>query len=490
MNSKVLLTAWLLAPVAIVGGLWVITDRDAARKDRVQRLTAAGLMNPSVSTATVASGASAAMNAGTTAAPAAPVDESKLVAPDFLEQGFVIVVKDLSGKASTAEPIHLASSWNGWNPADPKFKLSARSDLRWQIVMKKGEIDGPIEFKFTRGNSDTWECAADLSSRPNRILPKIDMSKLAPGERPEIVFEVAAWDDMRPTAAARPDLDPYFPMPTEGITGTIKRLQVTGGGVWTVRDLLVWLPPGYDKPENAARKYPVLYLQDGQNVFIKNATTPDEWGADETATRLINEGKIEPMIIVGIPHAGKNRATEYLPLPLLEKDQPYRGKQYAEWLVGEVMPRVERAYRVKPGVENTAVGGSSFGAIISMHAATAFPDKIGKVLLESMSTNFGDGAVLKYFAAQKAWPKSIYFGMGGMERGADPKSEATNKAMVQSASAFEALAKERQSASGGTVVVVVDPKAEHNEVAWKARLPKALETLFPAKAEKAEKKDK
>ncbi len=472
--NKVMLTAWLVSPLIIVGGLWAVVDRDAARKDRAR----------------YAAALSAAPSNAAIVAPAGGGDGAKLSAPDFLEQGFVIVVKDLSGKASTSEPIHLASSWNGWNPADPKFKLSPRSDLRWQIVMKKGEIDGPIEFKFTRGSSDTWECAADLSSRPNRILPKIDLSKLAPGERPELEFEVPAWDDMRPTAAARPDLDPYFNLPTDGITGTIKRLQVSGGGIWTVRDLLVWLPPGYEKPENATRTYPVLYLQDGQNVFVKNATTPDEWGADETATRLINEGKIEPLIIVGIPHAGKNRATEYLPIPLLDKDQAVRGKQYAEWLVGEVMPRIERAFRVKPGVENTAVGGSSFGAIISMQVGTAFPDKVGKVLLESMSTNYGDGAILKYFAAQKSWPKSIYFGMGGMERGSDPKFADTNQAMAKSAAAFESLAKERQSAGGGTVLVVVDPKAEHNEVAWKSRLGKALETLFPARAEKTEKKDK
>ena len=481
--NKVMLTAWLVSPLIIVGGLWAVVDRDAARKDRVKYANA-------LAAAPGAAGAVTAPAIGSNVAPGPVGDATKLTSPDLLDQGFVIVVKDLSGKASTSEPIHLASSWNGWNPADEKFKLSPRSDLRWQIVLKKGEIDGPIEFKFTRGSSDTWECAADLTARPNRMLPKIDVSKLRPGESPELEFEIPAWDDMRPSAAARPDLDPYFNLPAEGITGTIKRLQVTGGGVWTVRDLLVWLPPGYDKPENASRTYPVLYLQDGQNVFIKNAITPDEWAADETATRLINEGKIEPLIIVAVPHAGKNRATEYLPIPLLDKDQPVRGKQYAEWLVGEVMPRVARVFRVKPGVENTAVGGSSFGAIISLQVATAFPDKVGKVLLESMSTNFADGAALKHFAAQKTWPKTIYFGMGGMERGSDPEFADTNQAMVKSAATFESLAKERQSAGGGSVLVVVDPKGEHNEVAWKSRLPKALEALFPARADKSDKKDK
>src|SRR5690606_29958579 len=92
-------------------------------------------------------------------------------------------------------------------------------------------------------------------------------------------------------------------------TGAVKRLEVQNG---VMRDALVWLPPGYDDPANADRRYPVLYLQDGQNVFDKPADglTPAEWGADETATRLIASGEIEPIIIVAIPNAGAGRVAE------------------------------------------------------------------------------------------------------------------------------------------------------------------------------------
>lgn len=470
--NKVLLTAWLVAPVGIVAGLWFMTDREAARKDRA--MMAARFAQP------------AAAAAGSKGEPAG----EKLVQAELAYDEVVIVVKDLSGKASQQEPIHMASSWNGWNPADDSFKLTARSDLRWQIVIKRGKIDAPIEFKFTRGSSDSWECKSDLTSTSNRTLPKLDTSKLKPGDRPTFEFEVPAWEDMRPNSAARPDLDPYFKLPETGLMGTVKRVQVSGGGVWMVRDLLVWLPPGYEKPENASRAYPVLYLQDGQNVFIKMPTTPDEWQADETATKLVTAGLIEPLIIVGVPHAGKSRASEYLPFEMMDGIQP-RGKQYAEWLVGEVMPRVERAFRVKAGAENTCVGGSSFGAIISLYTAQQYPQKIGKVLLESMSTNYGDGAALKFFAQQKTWPKTIYFGMGGKERGDDAKFAETNKQMADSAAKFEALAKEKLSPATGNIKIVVDEAGQHNETAWAKRLGPALEFLFPlGKGEKVEKKDK
>src|SRR6266851_10393035 len=80
------------------------------------------------------------------------------------------------------------------------------------------------------------------------------------------------------------------------------------------RMLRVWLPPGYDDPENEGRHYPVFYLNDGQNLFDRaTAFIGVEWQVDETADRLIREDKIPPLIIVGLDNAGKDRAREYLP---------------------------------------------------------------------------------------------------------------------------------------------------------------------------------
>lgn len=455
--KKIALTAWLVAPIAVVTGLALAVDRQAARKSR-DRSQAPSLVAADERSA-VEAGAELAQPAG--------------VQPESLAQGFVLVVKDQTGLASASSPIFLASSHNGWNPGDDKQVLSARSDLRWQIVLPKPTNDSPIEFKFTRGSWDLEELDAELKPIANRKLPLLDPASIKPGEAPIIEFTVVAWGDQKPDASQRPDASPYYDLK---VTGTVRRLQVTGGAVRQMRDLLVWLPPGYDAPENASRQYPVLYMQDGQNLFQQFPGTPAEWGADETATELIAAGRVEPVIIVGIPHAGPARATEYTPIPLLDGAEP-RGERYVAWLLSEVMPRVDRAFRTKRGPRFTAIGGSSFGAVIAMEAATEHPDVFGRVLLESMSITRNDGAALKHFLAKPRFPAVIYWGMGGREL-FDSGTPQQNARFVEGTKAFEQSLAARPEVRSKKVVVV--PDAVHNETAWQARFGAALEFLFPA----------
>ena len=452
--TKTTLTAVLLAPVAIVSALGVFAfDQAAIRRAK---------------TAAAAAASATALTVGSATA------QPKLVRPESLPQGFVLVVKDLSGLSNANSPIHLASSHNGWNPGDDKQKLEQRSDLRWQIVLPQPKTDAALAFKFTRGNWDLEELDSELKPVANRSLPEVDVSKLAPGEKPVFEFEIPKWGDQRPDASARPDLDPYFTI--EG-TGTIRRLEVVGGGVPTKRDLLVWLPPGYDDAANKDRTYPVLYLQDGQNLFMKMPTIPAEWGVDETASRLIKEGKVEPLIIVGIPHAQKDRAAEYLPIAIVPGVQP-RAAQYVDFLTAQVMPRVERAFRVKTGPENTAIGGSSLGAVVSLYAATQRPDKFGSVLLESLSGLTGNRPALEFFRQAKAWPKKVYFAVSEREGGDQPAQAAFNADAVAGAKTFGELVGTNVPAAG--TLIKVGPGV-HNEEAWRERFPAALEFLFPAK---------
>ena len=153
------------------------------------------------------------------------------------------------------------------------------------------------------------------------------------------------------------------------------------------RFLRVWLPPGYDDPANASRRYPVLYLNDGQNLFEASTSfTGVEWQVDETSERLVREGVIPPMMVVGIDNAGKDRLREYLPhrslQPMMLRVQ---GSRYPDFLMKEVMPFVARNYRVAPGPENTGLGGSSLGALIALYTAVVRPNVIGRLLIESPS---------------------------------------------------------------------------------------------------------
>ncbi len=460
-KDRFVLTATLVAPFVIVGGLFAYAKTEAAHR-REARLASA----------------EAAGARGGQPKEGAKAGDSRLVKPESLAQGFVLVVKDLAGLASAASPIHLASSHNGWDPGDSKQVLTARSDLRWQIELPKPTKDGPLEFKFTRGSWDRCETAADLTDVSNRLLPKIDASRIKPGEKPVFEFEVAGWSDQRPNSAARPDLNPYYEI--KDVAGTIRRVQVAGGGVPTLRDVLVWLPPGYDDAANATRVYPVLYLQDGQNLFMKMPSIPAEWGADETAARLIDKGEVEPFIMVGIPHGGGARVSEYLPISVLPGVVP-TGDAYVRFVLDEVMPRIERSFRVKTGAEHTSIGGSSLGAIIAMHAACQHPEKFGGVLLESPSLTLDDGAALTFFEKEKTWPKRIYLGYGGKEFGTDEKAAAGNAAYVAACRKFEGLVRARVQAATGTGRTFLfrdEGDAGHTEAAWAGRFAAPVNFLF------------
>jgi enterochelin esterase-like enzyme len=172
-----------------------------------------------------------------------------------------------------------------------------------------------------------------------------------------------------------------------GATGDLRLHEFRSRVFRNTRFLRVWLPPGYDGAENSGRRYPVLYLNDGQNLFeAATSYTGVEWQVDETADRLIGEGAVPPMIIVGIDNSGKDRIREYMPHrsvhPMMLRVQ---GRYYPDFLMKEVMPFVERNYRAATGPENTGLGGSSLGALISLYTAMARPGVIGRLLVDIAS---------------------------------------------------------------------------------------------------------
>ena len=415
------------------------------------------------------------------AAKAEPKAGAKMVQPESLEQGFIVMVTDKTRIANASSPIYMPSSHNGWNPADPKMQLQAQSDQKWRIVWEKPTLDSRIAFKFARGAWERVETDKDFKDIDNRMLPMVDVSGLKPGEKPVIELTIEAWRDQMPGANVADANDRYRTINVGA--GTLKRLEVVGGGgpgARTLnRDLLVWLPPGYEEPENRTRTYPVLYLMDGQNLFDKHGAIPAEGGVDETAAALIAAGKIEPIIVVGVPNAGAKRSQEYTPFAMIDGVRP-GGTEFIAFLMNEAMPRVQRAFRVKSDPDNTAIGGSSLGAVIALEAATEHPGVFGKVICESMPMTTKERAAFKHFAAKKNWPRRIAMGMGGKEYGKDDKHEAQNRQLAGTAAAFKELMAGKGLASD-RFRLIVDEGAPHDETAWAKRLGGELEFLFPAK---------
>lgn len=265
------------------------------------------------------------------------------------------------------------------------------------------------------------------------------------------------------------------PNASHSVTGDLQLQEFASDIFCNTRSLRVWLPPRYQAPENRQRYYPVLYLNDGQNLF-DNATsfTGVEWGVDEAADRLIRQEAIPPLIIVGIDNAKAERIKEYLPYRSFNPRilRP-RGKRFPSFLVNEVMPFIESHYRVSRGPENTGLGGSSLGALISLYTAMNRPGLIGRLLLESPSLFISRRRLFSYSRRCWQWPEKIFLAIGTQEAGRDDK----NRQAVEDVRELDAIL--RQSGlDERRLRLEIDEGAVHHEREWAKRFPEALEFLF------------
>jgi predicted alpha/beta superfamily hydrolase len=241
------------------------------------------------------------------------------------------------------------------------------------------------------------------------------------------------------------------------------------------RFLRVWLPPGYDDAENEGRRYPVLYLNDGQNLFESvSAYAGVEWQVDETADLLIREGTVPPMIIVGMDNTGKDRIREYVPYRSLHPMMlRVKGERYPDFLMKDVMPFIARNYRVAKGPENTGLGGSSLGALIALYTAIARPGVIGRLLLESPSLWAANRQLIREARGIERWPERIFLAIGTAEVGRKDRDQSAVHDVREFASILQ-----RAGLNDKRMRLLIDEDGSHNEAAWARRFPEALSFLF------------
>jgi len=260
-----------------------------------------------------------------------------------------------------------------------------------------------------------------------------------------------------------------------GVTGDL-RLHVFPSKVFgNSRRLRVWLPPRYEARENQGRYYAALYLNDGQNLFDPaTAFNGIEWRVDETADRLIRQGSIPPLIVVGIDHAQSDRMKEFVPYRSVDPAIPIpQGKHYPAFLMREVMPFVCKRYRIAPGPENSALGGSSLGALISLYTVIARPGIFGRLLLESPSLYVSQRRILRRSQTLRHWPEKVFLAVGTREGGQENKDQQ----VVEDVRTLEGII-HRAGADESHLLVMVEEGAMHGESAWAKRFPQALEFLF------------
>ena len=281
-------------------------------------------------------------------------------------------------------------------------------------------------------------------------------------------------EEIQPTETDRSGVTPGV-IRAQGATGDLRLHEFRSRIFRNTRFLRVWLPPGYDDPANAGLRYPVLYLNDGQNLFESAASfTGVEWQVDETADRLIREGVVPPMIIVGIDNSGKDRFREYMPHRSLQSRLlRVHGTRYPSFLFKEVIPFIARSYRVTSDPANTGLGGSSLGALIALYTALVRPDVIGRLLLESPSLWASNRQIIRLSRHIKRWPKRIFLATGTAEAGRADRDQS----MVDDVRELAAILR-RAGLDDTRLRLVVDDGASHHESAWARRFPEAITFLF------------
>jgi predicted alpha/beta superfamily hydrolase len=244
------------------------------------------------------------------------------------------------------------------------------------------------------------------------------------------------------------------------------------------RDLLVFLPPGYEAAKG--KRYPVFYLHDGQNLF-DGATSfipGQEWRVDETAQSLIAAGKIEPLIIVGINNAGKDRINEYTPVQDARYKMGGKADLYGRMLTEELKPFIDSRYRTKREARHTGLGGSSLGGLVSLYLALKHSDVFGRVAVVSPSVWFANQQIVHYVEALPKKPNArIWIDMGTKE---GRNSEEAQGAVAGARLLQQTLIKKGWK-PGKDLNYFEAVDAEHNERAWSSRVELILTYLFPRK---------
>lgn len=260
-----------------------------------------------------------------------------------------------------------------------------------------------------------------------------------------------------------------------GVTGRLLHHELFPSQYVAARNVDIWLPPDYDA--DAATRYPVIYMHDGQNLFYpKHSYTGDEWGVDEMMTRLIADGEIRPAIVVGIWNTPA-RIGEYMPEEAITTDMIATGVEgfapvprtdvisdrYLRFIVGELKPFIDDRYRTLPGREDTFIMGSSMGGLVSAYAIAEYPEVFGGAAALSTHWPAGDGCVIDWLAAHLPDPRThrIYFDHG---------TQTLDAAYAPYQQRMDAAMREHGYVAGSNWMSRVFEGDEHAEKSWRARL--------------------
>jgi predicted alpha/beta superfamily hydrolase len=236
------------------------------------------------------------------------------------------------------------------------------------------------------------------------------------------------------------------------------------------RDVVVYVPPGYGESNV---RYPVLYMQDGQNLFDPaTAFGGQDWGAGTTADTMIAKGEIVPLLIVGVHHTGVRRVSEYTPTRDRKLRKGGKADRYAQMLARELKPFIDREYRTLKAAEHTGVGGSSLGALASLVVGLEYPRVFGKLALLSPSVWWDQRTILERVRRFGGRTRPRTWLDTGTAEGDNPAQT------VEDARALRDALLAKSWREGETLKYYEFEGAQHSEAAWAARFGAVLLYLY------------
>lgn len=342
--------------------------------------------------------------------------------------------------------LYMAGSFNGWNPADEKYMFQRTENGQYYIDVKLPA--GIYDYKITRGSWKEVECQTDGADKANRLL------KVTGDET--VIINIAAWKDNFPDKSIR--------------STASKNVNIVDTAFYIPqlnrkRRILIYLPENYT---SAGKRYPVMYMHDGQNVFDEKTSFAGEWGVDE----FLDTAMLRSSIIVAVDNGGSKRTNEYCPYdftlnPAQPKGNKGEGQQYVNFLAQTLKPFIDKRYRTLKDNKNTFITGSSMGGLISLYAVLKYPKVFGGAGVFSPSVWICKEDILKLIkTAGKKVNSKIYFYCGKLE------GDGMVPDMLL---AFQQLA----AVSKSKMITVIRDDGKHNEPTWRKEFPAFYRWLNP-----------
>jgi predicted alpha/beta superfamily hydrolase len=368
------------------------------------------------------------------------VAESRLHDPQVVPA----LTLELTSPDTFGKPVFISGNFNDWAAGDERYRMMPAGEQHYVFHFPAGaKLPAPFEYKYTLGNWDSEELDAAGNPLRNRLL-----------QRPQGRFcdRVPRW--RREGLSYKSELlphrvlvDEFFPL------SPLRRHR-------RVQALLPW------DYHSSQRRYPVLYLHDGQNLFDELAPYGN-WALDRQMAFLAERG-LGDFIIVTVDHGGEERIVEYNPYahPRFGKG---KGKQYARFKSSILKPRIDKLYRSLPGRRFTGIGGSSLGGLISLYTSIEHAGVFGRAMVFSPSLWVSPQIYEDVQRAGLPADSRFYLYGGGAE----------SRDMLPSLRRLSQLLTQAGRQEGGAAVALsTDPLGRHQEARWGEEFPHAVEWMF------------